>query len=187
MGTQAKIDASESVEKLAPVERRQVGGRYIYRRCLRCSVCTLPFKSCVGDCKLGVDVAGGVKAEVSYLHEGEWQDMEEKSAHEFQRRELADFVVAGPEDDVVVIDVEDAMVGNGDPVSVEAEVTEERIWLLEGCLGEDDPFLRVEGALEPSEGGGFEQVGDALRGARRDGELALVEEPGETVEILAAK
>jgi hypothetical protein len=57
------------VKELAPVERRRVWGRY--RRYLRCFVFTLAFESSACDCKLGVDVAGGVKTEVSDLHEGE--------------------------------------------------------------------------------------------------------------------
>ena len=73
IGTRAKIDASELVEKLAPVERRQVGGRR--RRCLRCFVFVLPFESGACESKLGVDVTGGIEAEVSGLDEAGWQDV----------------------------------------------------------------------------------------------------------------
>ena len=81
--------------------------------------------------ELGIDVAGGVEAEVSDLDEATWQDVEEESANEFEGCEPAGLAVAGEEDDVVVVDVTEAMVGDGDPVSVLAEIAKERIGLVE--------------------------------------------------------
>jgi hypothetical protein len=141
------------VEKLAPVERCQVGR--LHRRCLRCFVFVLPFESGACDSQLGADVAGGIETEVSDLDEAGWQDVQEKSAHEFQRGEVADFLFAGSEDDMVVVDVEDAMVGDGDPVGIQAEVTKERLGLLEGGLGVDDPRLAVQRVFQLGEGRGL--------------------------------
>lgn len=185
IGTRANIDASESVEKLAPVERCQVGR--LHWRCLRVFLFTLPFESGACDRKLGVDVAGGIETEVSGLDEAGWQDVQEKSAHEFQRGKLADLLVAGSEDDTVVVDVEDTMVGDGDPVGIQAEVTKERVGLLEGGLGEDNPRLAVQRVFQLGEGRGLEQTGHALGNAGRDGELAFVEESRKTVEKFATK
>ena len=96
-------------------------------------------------------------------------------------------VVACAEDDTVVIHVEDAVVGDGDPVGVEAKIAEERVWLLEGGFSVNHPVLPVQRVFQPGESRGLKQCGDALGNARRDGELTFVEESREAGEEFATK
>jgi hypothetical protein len=58
------------------------------------------FDSSAGGGEFGMDVARGVWAEVSDLHEAARQDVQKKAAHEFQGREPTDFLVALAEDDL---------------------------------------------------------------------------------------
>ena len=137
--------------------------------------------------EFGMDVARGVQAEVPDLHEAARQDVQKKTAHEFQDREPTDFLVARAEDDLVVIDVQQPLVRDGDPVGVQAKVLKESIGFSEGCLGIDHPVLLVQSILEASEGGGLDEIGDDLRSARTGLELALVEQASQTVEEFSAK
>jgi len=57
-----------------------------------------------------MDTARCVQAEVSDFHEAARQDVQKKSEHEFQGSEPADLLAACAEDDLVVIDVYQAMV-----------------------------------------------------------------------------
>ena len=100
-----------------------------------------------GDGEPEVDIARCVQAEVPDLHEAARQDVLEKPAHEFERRKPTDAPVTGAEDDLAVIDVEQAVVGDGDPVGVEAKVAKERVGFSEGCLRVDHPVLLVEVVL----------------------------------------
>jgi hypothetical protein len=59
-----------------------------------------------GNDEFGIDVAGGVQAEVSDLHEDARQDVERKSPHEFQNHEPADLFAASAKDDFVAVDVQ---------------------------------------------------------------------------------
>jgi hypothetical protein len=126
--------------------------------------------------ELRIDVGSGIETEVPDLDETAGHDVQEESADELDRGKLTGLVVAGAEDDVVVVDAEDAVIGDGDAVGVEAEVAKEGIWLLEGSLGEDDPVFAIELVLQPGEGRRREQLGQARRCARGDRELALTEE-----------
>jgi hypothetical protein len=65
-----------------------------------------------------MDAARGVQTEVSDFHEAARQDVQKKSEHEFQGSEPADFLAACAEDDLVIIDVHQAMVRDGYPVRV---------------------------------------------------------------------
>jgi len=121
------------------------------------------------------------------LDEAARKDVLEESSNEFERCELASVLVAGSKGHQVVIDVEDAVVGDGNPMGVKAEVAKERVRLLERGLGVDNPVFVVELALELGEGDRIEQAGHAGRSAWGDGELALVKEVHEAVEKLAAE
>jgi len=65
-----------------------------------------------GSSELGLHVASSVEPEVSDLDEAAGKDVLDKSSNEFNWYELAGFLVAGSKGHLVVVDVEDAMVGD---------------------------------------------------------------------------
>ena len=75
------------------------------------------------------------------------QDVKQKAAHELVRgnghdsRLVAACIVPPTKRDVVTIEGNETVVGNGDTVSVAPEVTEHLLGAAEGGLGIDDPVL----------------------------------------------
>jgi len=63
--------------------------------------------------------------------------VKQESAHEFEGREPTDLLAARAEDDFIVIDVEQALVRDGNPVGVLAQVAKEGVGFAKGCLGVD--------------------------------------------------
>lgn len=142
---------------------------------------------CASNSEFGIDVSGGVQTEVPDFHEGTRQNVQEKPAHEFQGDKSTDFLVAGAEDDFVVIDVQKPVVRDGDPVGVQTEVAEKGVGFSKRRLCVDDPVLVVQGVLEPSEGAGFEEVDDGWMGARTGHKLAFIKQARKAIEEFAAK
>jgi hypothetical protein len=76
------------------------------------------------------------------------QDVDEEAAHELMGCQGHDLgpvsalgaVVLPLEGDAVVVEGEQAAVGDRDTVGVAGEIGEYRLWPGEGCLGIDDPF-----------------------------------------------
>jgi hypothetical protein len=134
-----------------------------------------------------MDTARCVQAEVSDFHEAARQDVQKKSEHEFQGSEPADLLAACAEDDLVVIDVYQAMVRDGNPMCVQAEVAEESVGFSEGCLGVDHPVLLVEFILQTSKSLGLDELCYRLRGARSWRQLPLLKQAGEAVEEFPTK
>jgi hypothetical protein len=75
----------------------------------------------------------------------------------------------GKEGDLAVDEGDDAVVGDGDPVRVAAEIAEDVLGAAKGRLGVDDPLLGVELLLEGLPG---QRMGELGRGAC-EVELAL--------------
>ena len=131
--------------------------------------------------QLGIDIAGCIETEVPHLDKGSWQDVKEKSLNEFDGRKLAGLVVAGSEYDMLVVDVENSVIGDGDPVGVQAEVAKEGVGSFERSFGEDDPILAIEVVFQAGKGRKRKQLDNSRWRTRRDGKLALIEESGEAV------
>jgi hypothetical protein len=144
-----------------------------------------PIESGAGLGELGVDVAWGEQAEVPDLHEAARQDVLEKATHEFEGGDPADVTAARAEEDLLVVDVEQTVVGDGDAMGVLAEVAEERGRAFEWGLGVYDPVLPVERVLEPSELGGLQEMAGMRIAARPRDKLALLEQPGEAIQELS--
>jgi hypothetical protein len=133
------------------------------------------FNPSTGEGEFGIDVACGIQAEVSDFYEGARQDVKKESAHEFQGRESTDLLAARAENDFIVVDVEQALVRDGNPVGVKTKVAKEGVGFAEGCLGVDHPVLLVERILESGEGGRLDEISDGFLPARTGRELAVVE------------
>ena len=87
-----------------------------------------------GGGELVVDVGAAVEAEVPDLVEARGEDVEEEAPDELLGREGDLSAVLGAEGDGVVVEGDEAVVGDGDPVGVAAEVGEDLASLLEGGL-----------------------------------------------------
>ncbi len=155
------VSRTVTLEKSTPVERGDILDR---RRCRLARVfarlAMAGFNPSTGDGEFGIDVACGIQAEVSDFHEGARQDVKQESAHEFQGREPTDLLAARAEDDFIVIDVDQALVRDGNPVGVKTKVAKEGVGFAEGCLGVDHPVLIVERILESGESGWLDEISD---------------------------
>jgi hypothetical protein len=106
-----------------------------------------------------VDVGRCVQPEVPDLVETGRQDMEQEAADERLGAHGGAPTDPGREGDGVVGDGDEAVIGDGDPVGVAAEVGEDLPGGSEGQLGVYDPVLAVDGAEEPGEGTELGEVG----------------------------
>lgn len=94
--------------------------------------------------------ATGEESGVTDAFERGWDGMREEAVNKFIGVQGHDFfpvvlsAVAVGEGDLVIGDIEDAMVGDGDAVGVTAEVIENDFGACEGGFGVDDPILFVE-------------------------------------------
>lgn len=133
--------------------------------------------------------AVGQKAEMADADEGGWKGVKKEPPDEFFRGQshnialVAVATIAKSKGDVAVLDVENAVVGNGDAVGIAAEVVEDFIRPAERRLGINDPALLAKLSDQIGESGS----GLKLSGLPREDQLAagigLKEEAG----ILAAK
>ena len=61
-------------------------------------------------------------------------------------------IILPAEGDLVVLEGDEAMVGDGDAMGVAAEIAEDVMGAAEGWFGIDDPWLTEQGAQESAEG-----------------------------------
>jgi hypothetical protein len=61
-------------------------------------------------------------------------------------------IVFPAEGDLVVLEGDEAMVGDGDAMGVAAEIAEDVMGATEGWFNIDDPWLTEQGAQESAEG-----------------------------------
>ena len=82
------------------------------------------------------------------------QDVEQKAAHELASGELHDLVlvvailtvVFPAKTDVVIVEIEQPAIGDGDTVGVTGQIGENLLRACEWTLGVHDPFLRAQGS-----------------------------------------
>jgi hypothetical protein len=123
-------------------------------------------------------LAGGEQPVVANLDEVLGEHVEREAANEFVGWDGAASLAAGAKGNEGVADREQARVGEGNAVGIEAEVGDDLRGAAEGLLGVDDPGLTGEAAGEGAEGPGIEAGVP---------EGAGLEEGDQGVEELAAK
>ena len=125
------------------------------------------FEKLSGPDELGVDVTGRLEAEVTDFYETFWQDVQQKATDKFLMwqgdGQGGGLVAFCDEGDAVVIAGNQAVIGDGDPVGVSAEVVEDLLGAAKGSLGIDAPFDVVELVDEDLEEGRIGQF--FVRGA----------------------
>lgn len=90
------------------------------------------------------------RAEVTDAHEAFWKHMEEEAAQELRRRELhgallaAACVILPSEGDMLLMEVQQPVVGNGDAMGVTAEIAQHLIGAAHGLFGIHDPASAIE-------------------------------------------
>jgi hypothetical protein len=89
--------------------------------------------------------------------------------------------VSVEESDLAVVDIEDAMVGDGDAVGVASQVVEDLVRATEGRLGVDDPVDGIEATHELMESG----LGSESGKPTRQSELTVGAEFLEAIKELA--
>jgi len=102
-------------------------------------------------------VAVGEETEVSDAHEASRQYVDQETAKKLHGRQrhcallVAVGVVLPPESDLFAVEGEQAMVGDGYPMGIAAQVAEHLCRSAESRLGMDNPVVAVECAQEGGE------------------------------------
>ena len=154
-------------------------------------------QGCGGDLEqvaAGGDFVGSVtvgeESEVADADKARGQDVEEKAAQELEGVEREGFfhtavtVILPAEKDAAVLDLEQAMIGDGNAVGVAAEIVDDLGGAAEGLLGVDDPAWAAGGLQPAAEGFGVGEPGEIAE----EGKLSLLEsvEQGVTEEMSEA-
>ena len=106
------------------------------------------------------------QTEVAYLDETVRQYMEKEASYELGGLEshdlflLAISIITPDKGNRAVPECEDALIADGDPVSVPAEVLQDTLRAMEGRFAIDDPLLMIESSSELFEGMGVIEVVD---------------------------
>jgi len=114
--------------------------------------------------ELGCAVAVGHEAEVADTVEAIGQGVKEEAANELIGLELHDLggaaltVILPSKGDMVVVEGDEAAIGNGDAVSVAAEIGENLGWSAERLFGIDDPVDVPHGGEMGGEGRGLGEM-----------------------------
>src|SRR5450759_5863014 len=114
--------------------------------------------------ELGCAVAVGHEAEVADTVEAIGQGVKEEAANELIGLELHDLggaaltVILPSKGDMVVVECDEAAIGNGDAVSVAAEIGENLGWSAERLFGIDDPVDVPHGGEMGGEGCGLGEM-----------------------------
>jgi hypothetical protein len=98
-------------------------------------------------CQLGVDVAAGEEPEVPDLDVAARQNVEKETANEFVWRDDRVLAAFRTEADAVLVERNESMVRDADPVRVSTEIPEDLFGSGERTLGVDHPVLAVEEVL----------------------------------------
>src|SRR5260370_30078356 len=100
----------------------------------------------------------GEEAVVTNAHEAARQQMEQEAAQELVDRQSQQALLVGmggvspAEGDVALLQADQSAVGDGDAVSVAAEIAQRVFGAAEGWLGIDDPAVAEEGSAPSGEG-----------------------------------
>ena len=143
----AEVDAGQCEQELAEVPGsvrglRGSGGRG--RRGVG-----LEESACGGE--LGGDVAGCEQAMMADLDEASGQDVQDEASEKLGGGERDRLASAGAEGDGLIVERDEALVGEADAMGVAAEVTKDLVAVAEGGFAVDDPallFELVEGGVE---------------------------------------
>lgn len=109
--------------------------------------------------------AVGEEPEMADAGEGDRERVEEESAEELVGMKGHDFGLGGiavifpAEGNMVIGDLGQTVVGNGDAVGVSAQITKDMVWPGEGGFGVDDPVGGAEAVDKRSEGLGIGESG----------------------------
>jgi hypothetical protein len=102
--------------------------------------------------------AVGEESEGADADKAAGQNMEQETAQELLRREghhslvISVGIILPAESHLVVLEGDEAVVGDGDAMSVAGEIAENVMGAAERRLGVDDPVLTEQGAQEGREG-----------------------------------
>ena len=105
--------------------------------------------------------SAGEKAVVANADEAVREDMKEKTAQELQHGKgefallVTVFRVAPAKGDLVLLEIDEAVIGNGDAVRIPAQVAQNLFGAGEGWFAVDHPFLPEEGAKKGGKGLGL--------------------------------
>ena len=119
----------------------------------------------------------GQEAERADADKAARQDVEQEAAQELLRIErhhsllITVGIILPTESNLVMLENQEAMVGDGDAMGIAGEIAEHMMGTAEGGLGVDDPVLPEQGAQEGAE---RFLVGKWLKGSGKS-ELALLE------------
>lgn len=114
--------------------------------------------------QFGWSVARGQKTEVTDTDKAVRQDMEEKAADELRSGQAEKSVgsgvsvVPGAEGHDLTVEGKQALVGDGGPVGVMAEVAENMFRIVEGGFGVNVPFGSSQVANQSFEGRGLLEI-----------------------------
>src|SRR5260370_18911252 len=109
----------------------------------------------------------GEEAEVADAHEAAWQQVEQEAAQELVDRQSQQTLLVGvrgvspAEADVALFQGDQSSVGDGDAVSVPAEIAQRVLRSAEGRLGIDDTDVAEQGSKPGGEGPRFRKWGEA--------------------------
>ncbi len=70
-------------------------------------------------------------------------------------------VVPPAEGDITILDLEDTIIADSDPVGISAEIFEDALGTIEGRLAVDNPFFMIELPSEDLKGSGILEMMDA--------------------------
>ena len=70
-------------------------------------------------------------------------------------------IISPSKGNIAVLDGEDAVIADRDPVSISAEVLKDPLGAIEGRFAIDDPLLMIKMSPEGFEGSGFLEMADA--------------------------
>jgi len=131
--------------------------------------------------------AVGEQAEVTDTHESPGQDVEEEAADErldAQGHGLESFGAAAithAEPDLLIVEADEALIGDCDAVGVAAEIGDDLLGTGEGGLGVDHPIVMVQCAQEPAQ---LLRVGQRGAGTG-ELELGVLERLAQCFEVLS--
>lgn len=144
------IDTGEAIEQLLPGQWETVVPR----------VLLLKAHEGFAPIQFGVSVATAQDTVVPDPDESFGQDVEQETADELEGVQghgldpVAVGVVSVSEGDLVAIQAEDAVVGDGYPVGISAQVVDDPVWASEGGFAVDVPVFVVEARQQALEGRG---------------------------------
>ena len=90
-----------------------------------------------------IHVARGHQAEVADFDEAPGQDVKQEAADEFMVGQSGSAAVLGGKADTVLVHGDEALIGDGHPMRVAAQVLVDMARAAEGGFGVDHPVLRV--------------------------------------------